>query len=68
MKEISIYAECYRPLWKALEIMSDDWVDEGNSCRETVITLRDAVKELLRENETLKLKIAEFIDGENGDK
>jgi hypothetical protein len=28
---------------KALKIMTDDWVDEGNYCAQTVIDLRDAL-------------------------
>lgn len=31
-------------LEKALEIMTDDWVDDGNYCAQTVIDLRDALK------------------------
>ena len=31
------------PLEKALKIMTDEWVDDGNYCAQTVIDLRNAL-------------------------
>ena len=39
---------------KVLPKMTDDWIDDGNYCDQTIIDLRDACKFLLKEN--LKLK------------
>lgn len=32
------------PLKKALKIITDEWVDDGNYCAQTVIDMRDALK------------------------
>ena len=42
---------------KALKIITDDWVDEGNYCAQTVIDLRDALKKCLKEIKTLNKQI-----------
>ncbi len=31
------------PVEKALKIMTDEWVDDGNYCAQTVLDLRDAL-------------------------
>lgn len=50
---------------KALKTMTDDWVDEGNYCAQTVIDLRDALKKCLKEIKELEecayAKASEYI-------
>lgn len=47
MKTLKIYisdpAYEYLSIEKALAIMTDDWIDEGNYAAQTVIDLRDAL-------------------------
>jgi hypothetical protein len=35
---------------KAIEILTDEWIEEGNICYQTVMDLRDALKEALSQN------------------
>lgn len=37
------------PLDEALLIMTDDWIDNGNYCPQTIIDLRDALKAALKQ-------------------
>ena len=37
------------PLTEALKKMTDEWVDDGNYCAQTVIDLRDALKKCLKD-------------------
>ena len=37
------------PLTEALKKMTDEWVDDGNYCAQTVIDLRDVLKKSLKE-------------------
>ena len=46
---------------KALKTMTDDWVDEGNYCTQTVIDLRDALKEIKELEECAYAKASEYI-------
>jgi hypothetical protein len=41
------------PLEKAHKTMTNEWVDEGNYCAQTVIDMRDALKKCLKENKSL---------------
>jgi hypothetical protein len=41
------------PLTEALEKMTDECLDEGNYCTQTVIDLRDALKQCLKEIKSL---------------
>ena len=36
------------PLTEALKKMTDEWVDDGNYCAQTVIDLRDVLKKSLK--------------------
>jgi hypothetical protein len=58
MTKHSIYcSDESRPLEEALKIITDEWVDDGNYCAQTVIDMRDALKKCLNEIENLKLLI-----------
>jgi hypothetical protein len=35
------------PLEQALDIMTDEWILDGNSCDQTIIDMRDALKRLM---------------------
>jgi hypothetical protein len=35
------------PVDRALHFMTDEWIEDGNVCSQTVIDLRDALKEAL---------------------
>jgi len=48
-------------LEQALKIMTDEWVDEGNYCAQTVIDMRDALKKCLKEIKSLKKSKASTI-------
>lgn len=37
----------YLPIHDALEILTDEFVDGGQCCDQTIIDLRDALKEIL---------------------
>lgn len=45
------------PIKKALKIMTDEWVDDGNYCAQTVIDMRDALKKCLKEIKSLNDQI-----------
>ena len=45
------------PLTEALKKMTDEYLDEGNYCTQTVIDLRDALKQSLKEIESLNDQI-----------
>jgi polyhydroxyalkanoate synthesis regulator phasin len=50
MKEPTIYMNGKEvPLTEALKKMTDEWVDDGNYCAQTVIDLRNALKKSLKE-------------------
>ena len=44
-------------LEQALKIMTDEWVDEGNYCAQTVIDMRDALEACLKEIKSLNDQI-----------
>jgi hypothetical protein len=58
MKNLTIFIDMeHVPLEKALKIMTDEWVDDGNYCAQTVIDLRDALKKCLKEIKNLNKQI-----------
>ena len=58
MKELMIYMNHENILLtEALNKMTDDWVDDGNYCAQTVIDLRDALKKCLKEIKDLNDQI-----------
>jgi hypothetical protein len=58
MKEPTIYMNSENiPLTEALKKMTDEWVDDGNYCAQTVIDMRDALKECLKEIKSLNKQI-----------
>lgn len=42
------------PITKAIRLITDDWVNQGQCCDQTILDLRDACKYLLSENKKLK--------------
>jgi hypothetical protein len=44
---IEIYTDKMMPLTEALDYMTNEWVAGGNSCEETVLDLRDALRLLV---------------------
>jgi len=57
--KLTVYCDGhYRPLEEALSVITDDWVDAGNSCDQTVLDLVDACRKLRRALH----RIAEFGD------
>lgn len=66
MKEPTIYMNSENvPLTEALKKMTDEWVDDGNYSAQTVIDLRDALKQCLKEIKELEecayAKASEYI-------
>ena len=58
MKELTIFINMeHVPIKKALKIMTDEWVDDGNYCAQTVIDMRDALKKCLKESKSLNDQI-----------
>lgn len=58
MKDLTIFINGEDvPLEKALKTMSDEWVDDGNYCAQTVIDMRDALNECLKEIKSLNDQI-----------
>ena len=58
MKDLTIFINMdHVPIEKALKTMTDDWVDGGNYCAQTVIDMRDALKKCLKENKRLNKQI-----------
>ena len=58
MKDLTIFINMeHVPIKKALKIMTDDWVDDGNYCGQTVIDMRDALKKCLKEIKSLNDQI-----------
>ena len=58
-KETTIFMNMENePLEKALKTMTDEWVDDGNYCAQTVIDMRNALKKCLKEIEKLNDQIA----------
>ncbi len=44
---------------EALEMLTDEWIDDGAHCTQTVIDLRDALKFYIEECKKLEKQIAE---------
>jgi hypothetical protein len=42
---------------EALKMLTDEWVDDGNYCAQTVIDLRDALKFYIEERKKLEKQI-----------
>ena len=59
MKDLTIFINMEDvPIKKALKTMTDEWVDDGNYCAQTVLDLRDALNECLKEIKSLNDQIA----------
>ncbi len=60
MNEPTIYVNSENhSIDKALKILTDEWVDDGNYCAQTVIDLRDALKFYIKECKKLEQQIAD---------
>ena len=60
MKEPTIYLRSKNyNINGALKILTDEWVDDGNYCAQTVIDLRDALKFYIKECKKLEQQIAD---------
>ena len=60
MKEPTIYMNSVNvPLTEALKKMTDEWVDDGNYCAQTVIDLRNVLKKSLKEIKDLNQQITD---------
>lgn len=44
---IEIWTDEPKPIREALEVITDDWVEDGHGCQQCVIDLKDACKYLL---------------------
>ena len=69
MKKLMIYMNSENiPLTEALKKMTDEWVDDGNYCAQTVIDLRDALKKCLKDindkDEYIYAKLAEYLNND----
>lgn len=65
MKKLKIYISNTgksEPIEKALRIITDEWIDDGNSCGQTIIDLRDACRELLDWKKRVEVAANEVID------
>jgi len=60
MKEPTIYvnSKSYN-INKALKILTDEWIDDGNYSAQTVIDLRDALKYYIKECKKLEQQQAD---------
>jgi hypothetical protein len=60
MTEPTIFANGERhSIDEALKMLTDEWVDDGNYCAQTVIDLRDALKYYIKECKKLEQQIAD---------
>jgi hypothetical protein len=60
MTEPTIFANGERhSIDEALKKLTDEWVDDGNYCAQTVIDLRDALKFYIKECKKLEQQIAD---------
>ena len=60
MTEPTIFANGERhSIDEALKMLTDEWVDDGNYCAQTVIDLRDALKFYIKECKKLEQQIAD---------
>lgn len=41
MEEFKIWVEKNEPMKEALELMTDEWIEDGSYCQQTVKDLRD---------------------------
>jgi hypothetical protein len=61
MTKHSIYcSDESRPLEEALKIITDEWVDDGSYCAQTVIDLRDALKFYINKTDKLENELDKF--------
>lgn len=68
MKKLKIYIHdtgIEEPLERALNIITDDWIDKGNSCHQTISDLRNTCKELLDWKKRVEVAADEVISGFN---
>lgn len=66
MKKLKIYIHdtgIEEPLERALNIITDDWIDKGNSCHQTISDLRNTCKELLDWKKRVEVAADEVISG-----
>lgn len=57
------------PVAKAIRLMTDDWIDCGNSCPATIMSLRDALKKSLKRNREITSALKSLVarcDGADG--
>ena len=60
MKEPTIYVNSENhSIDKALKILTDEWIADGNYSAQTVIDLRDALKYYIKECKKLEQQIAD---------
>lgn len=53
------YNDEHHSIDEALKMFTDEWVDDGNYCAQTVIDLRDALKFYIKECKKLEKQIAD---------
>jgi hypothetical protein len=53
------YNDEHHSIDEALKMLTDEWVDDGNYCAQTVIDLRDALKFYIKECKKLEKQIAD---------
>ncbi len=64
MGDLKIYIdEDYVSIKEALDIITDDFVDDGHCCNQTIIDLRDALKSVLKERDMFEKKYSNLVIG-----
>ena len=51
---MKIWIDKPEPIEKALDIITDNWIDRGQYCEQTLYDMRDALKQLHSENQRLR--------------
>lgn len=49
------YENCMVDIEEAMEILTDEWICDDNTCWETIIHMRDAIKYLIKENQAITI-------------
>jgi len=55
-----IHTDKKRPVKEALEMLTDEWIEDGHFCDQTIMDLRDTLIEQLATNDVLKNKITQL--------
>ncbi len=62
-EDLQVFVDEPTPIREALELITDQWVDDDNGSMQTLIDLRDACRELIRILDSIQANPGVTIDG-----